>query len=193
MPFNAIFAVDTSGLIGLGGKLPWRLPKDLEMFKEKTSDHTVIMGRKTWDSLPDKFKPLPNRKNIVMTRDRGWSAQGCETMAGEVEVFDYLKSHPDEEVFIIGGAEIYNLFAGMYDRVFVTMVMHSHHVHEEENPTYIKNLGAIVDNMFVENCRLNNPDDRHDLPFLWIEYHRHPDTPRLKSWADKMMSMVSDL
>jgi dihydrofolate reductase len=98
---SMIFACDEQGAIGKDGALPWRQSTDLKHFKQVTLNKTVVMGRKTWDSLG---QPLPNRRNIVMTRQP--ALEGVETMAFE----DILALSAEEEVVIIGGGEIYALF-----------------------------------------------------------------------------------
>jgi dihydrofolate reductase len=108
-----IAAVARGGVIGREGTIPWRLPEDVARFKDLTTGHAVVMGRRTWDSIPDRFRPLPGRRNIVVTRNPEWSAPGAER-AGSVEhalgMFESL-----DRVFVIGGAEIYRAalpFAG---------------------------------------------------------------------------------
>jgi dihydrofolate reductase len=93
-----ILAAAENGVIGKDGALPWRIPEDMKRFKALTFGKTVVMGRKTWDSLPKK--PLPGRRNIVATRQPGWRADGAENMALE-------KALAENDVMVIGGAEIY--------------------------------------------------------------------------------------
>ena len=102
---HLIFARAANGVIGKDGGLPWHLPEDLAHFKRLTSGHPVVMGRKTWDSLPPKFRPLPGRTNIVVTRQAGWQAQGAVRAAS---LADALALCPeDADAWVIGGAEIY--------------------------------------------------------------------------------------
>ncbi len=102
---HLIFARAANGVIGKEGDLPWHLPEDLAHFKRTTSGHPVIMGRKTWDSLPPRFRPLPGRLNIVVTRQPQWQAQGA-LPAGSLE--QALALCPGEaDAWVIGGAEIY--------------------------------------------------------------------------------------
>jgi dihydrofolate reductase len=110
-----IAAVAKNGVIGNGMDLPWRLPKDLKYFAEATKGHTVIMGRKTWESIPLKYKPLPDRKNIVISR-QDMKIHGAET-------FNNLKSAIETstgKVFIIGGGEIYKLALPLADKLMLT-------------------------------------------------------------------------
>ncbi|MFT3900248.1 MAG: dihydrofolate reductase [Gordonia sp. (in: high G+C Gram-positive bacteria)] len=90
--------------IGRAGTIPWRVPEDMARFKELTIGYPVIMGRKTWDSLPPKFRPLPDRRNIVVTRDPDWSADGAIPARTVDEALVLAEGEP---VAVIGGAEIY--------------------------------------------------------------------------------------
>jgi dihydrofolate reductase len=102
---HLIFARAANGVIGKDGGLPWQLPEDMAHFKRTTTGQPVIMGRKTWDSLPSRFRPLPGRTNIVVTRQPVWRAQGA-TRAASLE--DALALCPDgTDAWVIGGAEIY--------------------------------------------------------------------------------------
>lgn len=99
-----IAAVAKNGVIGRAGALPWHLPEDLRHFKELTTGHTVVMGRKTWESLPARFRPLPGRRNIVVSRNPGFAAPGA-TLVDSLEAA--LKVGAGATVFLIGGAELY--------------------------------------------------------------------------------------
>lgn len=114
-----IFASDLNGVIGDGNKLPWNLPEDLERFKELTTGHTVLMGRKTYESLPFYPKGLPNRKNVVVSR----SLVGTPEIQVVRDLEDYLKNFPKEEtLWIIGGAEIYNNSLPYVDEIYQTLI-----------------------------------------------------------------------
>ncbi len=102
---TAIVAMTPDRVIGRAGTLPWHLPEDLAFFKHATSGHSVVMGRKTFESIG---KPLPRRRNIVMTRDRTWSAPGVEVIHRPQDLANLPQL--DDRVFIIGGAEIYAAF-----------------------------------------------------------------------------------
>ena len=105
MPINLIFARARNGVIGKDNQLPWHLPEDLAHFKRTTLGQPVIMGRKTWDSLPPKFRPLPGRANLVVTRQADWQASGA-TVAHSLTQAQAM-CDPAQEVWVIGGAEIY--------------------------------------------------------------------------------------
>ena len=102
---HLIYARAANGVIGKDGGLPWRLPEDMAHFKRTTSGHPVIMGRKTWDSLPPNFRPLPGRTNIVVTRQPDWGAEGAMRASS---IDDALALCPsDSDAWVIGGAQIY--------------------------------------------------------------------------------------
>ncbi|MBZ4683667.1 MAG: dihydrofolate reductase [Fusobacteriaceae bacterium] len=113
---SIIVAFDENRLIGDGLNLPWRIKEDLQNFKNITTGHTIVMGRKTFDSIG---KPLPNRKNIVLTRDKRFSFNDVITINDIEEIFNLSK---DEEVFIIGGREIYNYFIDKVDRYYISHI-----------------------------------------------------------------------
>ena len=105
MRLHLIFARAANGVIGNQGVLPWHLPEDLAHFKRSTLGCPVIMGRKTWDSLPPKFRPLPGRMNVVVTRQPGWQAEGALAAHSLQSAMALCTAHPD--VWVIGGAQIY--------------------------------------------------------------------------------------
>ncbi len=105
MQLGLIYARARNGVIGADGTLPWHLPEDLAHFKAVTHGSPVIMGRRTWDSLPPRFRPLPGRRNIVVTRQAGWQAEGAER-AGSVEAAIALCAGA-AQAWVIGGAQLY--------------------------------------------------------------------------------------
>jgi dihydrofolate reductase len=105
MNLGLIFARARNGVIGKAGGLPWHLPEDMAHFKQVTMGRPVIMGRKTWESLPARFRPLPGRANIVVTRQPNWQAQGA-TRAGSLHEAVALCAG-EEQAWVIGGAEIF--------------------------------------------------------------------------------------
>lgn len=116
MNLGLIWAQSTSGVIGRDNGIPWRLPEDLARFKELTMGHTVVMGRLTWESLPAKVRPLPGRKNVVVTRQAEYVADGAVVVDGLDEALS------DGESWVIGGAQIYALAVPMATRCEVTEV-----------------------------------------------------------------------
>jgi dihydrofolate reductase len=121
MHLVAIVAMTTDRIIGRDGKLPWHLPGDLAFFKRTTSGHPIVMGRKTFESIG---RPLPNRRNIVLTRDTKWSAPGTEVINSPEELAKLPEINGT--VYIIGGAEIYRTFLPQTDEILVTHVLESH-------------------------------------------------------------------
>ncbi len=105
MKLHLIFARARNGVIGNQGTMPWHLPEDLAHLKKTTMGCPVIMGRKTWDSLPPKFKPLPGRLNVVVTRQSEWQADGALRAGSLTQAAAACESHAN--VWILGGAEIY--------------------------------------------------------------------------------------
>jgi dihydrofolate reductase len=98
-----VWAQARGGVIGRDGTLPWHLPEDMAAFRQLTTGCTVVMGRRTWESLPERFRPLPGRRNVVLSRSVGWSAPGAEV---ETSVDDVLLKHPD--CWVIGGSGVYH-------------------------------------------------------------------------------------
>ncbi|WP_431099518.1 dihydrofolate reductase [Polaromonas aquatica] len=115
-----IFARAANGVIGRDNTIPWRLPEDMAHFKRLTTGWPVIMGRKTWDSLPPKFRPLPGRANIVITRQPDWKDSGAETAASLADALALCAA--SDEVWIIGGAQIYAQAMPLAERIEVTEI-----------------------------------------------------------------------
>jgi dihydrofolate reductase len=110
-----IWAQSTSGVIGRGNTIPWRLPEDQIRFKELTLGHTVVMGRLTWESLPAKVRPLPGRRNVVITRQSDYLAEGAEVVTS-------LDDAPLADAWVIGGAQIYAAALPLATRCEVTEI-----------------------------------------------------------------------
>lgn len=121
LQLTAIVAMTPERVIGRDGTLPWHLPADLAFFKRTTAGHAIVMGRKTFDSIG---RPLPNRRNIVLTRDPNWSSPGVEVVHDPAN----LAKLPGlaGRVFIIGGAEIYRLFLPLLDDLIISHVLENH-------------------------------------------------------------------
>jgi len=117
---SMIFAMDQNQLIGSNNGLPWQLPADMRYFKQVTGGHIVIMGRKTFESIG---KPLPNRINWILTRDPAFQPEGVRTFAAVEKVLAALPT--DEEVFVIGGSEIYARFLPVADKLYITRIQHA--------------------------------------------------------------------
>jgi len=159
---NAIVAVDKNWGIGRDKKLLVHLPGDLKYFKEHTLGKTIIMGRKTLESLPGG-KPLQNRKNIVLTRNRFLGAD-CTICYSKEELLSMVKNGETEEVFIIGGEKVYNEFLPYCDTCYVTKIDGNfdadkffHNLDEDENFSVVNESGIFEENgtryRFVEYRR----------------------------------------
>jgi dihydrofolate reductase len=122
MPLTLIWAQDRDGAIGDRGTIPWHLPEDLAHFKELTAGATVLMGRATWDSLSPRFRPLPGRRNIVLTRQDDWSAPGAEVAHTLAEALDLAGPSRGESVWVIGGAQLYAETIGRADAIELTEI-----------------------------------------------------------------------
>jgi dihydrofolate reductase len=114
-----IWAQTPTGVIGRDNAIPWRIPEDMAHFQRVTRGHPVVMGRRTWDSLPVRFRPLPGRRNIVMTRQPDWSAAGAER-TGSLE--QALQTAGPDSVWVMGGGEIYRAAMEYATELLVTEV-----------------------------------------------------------------------
>lgn len=115
-----IAAMARGRVIGRGNTLPWHLPEDMAHFRAATRGHPVIMGRKTWDSLPQRFRPLPARRNLVVTRNPAWQATGAEPMPSLNAAL--AATAGAERVFVIGGAELYAAALPLADTLLLTEI-----------------------------------------------------------------------
>ena len=120
MKLSLIAAVARNGVIGRGNALLWRLPEDLRHFRQATLGCPVVMGRRTWDSLPAAFRPLPGRRNLVVTRDRRWQAAGAEAVHSLDEALQRVADAP--QVFVTGGAELYAQALPHADELLLTEI-----------------------------------------------------------------------
>ena len=120
MKINMIFARSANGVIGKNNAMPWHLPEDLAHFKKLTLGSPVIMGRKTWDSLPAKFRPLPGRTNVVITRQTDWQAEGAQTASSLQDALALCQT--SNEIWIIGGAQIYAQAEPQATRIEMTYI-----------------------------------------------------------------------
>ena len=158
-----VAAVARGGVIGRDSGIPWRLPEDMRRFRTLTMGHPVVMGRRTWESLPDQFRPLPGRGNVVVTRNSDWSAQGADR-AGPIE--DALRLLEGEAtVFVIGGGEIYAAALPSADELLLTEIDA-----EIEGDTYFPNWDP---DDFEEVAR-----ERHvssdGVGYSFVTYERRP-------------------
>ncbi|WNF36376.1 dihydrofolate reductase [Bacillaceae bacterium IKA-2] len=118
---SLIVAMAENNVIGFENKMPWHLPADLAHFKKTTTGHTIVMGRKTFQSIG---RPLPNRTNLILTRDLSFRAEGCLVIHDIKEVLEKAKK---EDLFVIGGAEIYQQFLPYAEKIYSTQILESFH------------------------------------------------------------------
>ncbi|HRH03731.1 MAG TPA: dihydrofolate reductase [Bacteroidia bacterium] len=122
---SLIVAAAENNAIGKNNDLIWHLPTDMKFFKDTTTGHCVIMGRKNYDSIPLKYRPLSNRTNIIVTRQKDFTAPGCIVAHSLGEAIARAKEIEEVELFIIGGAEIYAQSISLVDKIYLTRVHHS--------------------------------------------------------------------
>jgi dihydrofolate reductase len=159
MIVSIVVAISENHAIGKDNKLLWYLPNDLKHFKEITSGHTVIMGRKTYESVG---KPLPNRRNIIITR-QNITIEGCEVV-NSIEAALALCAD-EAEVFIVGGAEIYKQSMHLTDRIYLTIV------HKDfDGDSYFPEINP---NNWRETAREDHePDAKNALPYSFITFKK---------------------
>jgi dihydrofolate reductase len=151
----AIVAMADNGVIGRDNGLPWRLPDDLKRFKALTTGHAVLMGRKTWDSIG---KPLPDRRNLVLTRDRRWRARGAEPVHSLDEARSWAQG---STLFVIGGAQVLSLAWPIVGRLELTEV--------HAAPEGDVRLEGFVRGDWREAARVDRPaDERHAVPYSFV-------------------------
>ena len=165
MKVSLIVAVSENGVIGKDKNLIWHLPKDMRFFKETTMGHHVIMGRKNFESIPHKFRPLPHRTNIVITRQSDYKAEGSIIVNSVEASLEIARENGDTEPFIIGGGQIYKLAieANLVDKIYLTKIHHTF-----EGDTFFPELQTD----WKEMERIDHKTDEkhaHDYSFLTFE------------------------
>lgn len=161
---NLIFARAANGVIGAGNTIPWHLPEDMAHFKQQTAGAPVVMGRKTWDSLPPRFRPLPGRQNIVVTRQADWQADGAQRVGSLQEAFALSEQHQPVDVWVIGGAQIYAEAEPLAQRAVVTELARDY-----EGDAYAPALDATV---WRETQRTSHVSAKEGLGFSFVTYER---------------------
>lgn len=166
MIISLIAALAKNRVIGKNNDLPWRLPDDMKYFMETTQGHCVIMGRKNYDSLPKKFKPLTNRTNIVVTRQQNFKAEGCIVVHSIEDALAIAREQKEEEeVFVMGGAEIYAQALPIAHRLYLTEIEV-----EIEGDTFFP---AVDHGVYKELSRRNHGvDQKHPYAFDFVVYER---------------------
>ena len=161
MQLSMIYARASNGVIGHNNQLPWHLPEDTARFKRLTHGWPVIMGRKTWESLPPRFRPLPGRTNIVITRQPDWQAPGASVANSLQNAI--AQCGETAQAWVIGGAQIYTAAEPLADRIEVTEI-----AQDFEGDAYAPQLGP----QWVVAARENHVSSS-GLNFSFITYNKH--------------------
>ena len=158
-------AVAVNNAIGKDNRLLWRLPNDMKFFKEHTTGHCVVTGRKNYESIPEKFRPLPDRTNIVVTRQADYSAPGAAVVPSVEAAIEFAKSRGEEMLWIIGGGEIYKQTLRIADEILYTRVNHSF---------IADTFFPVIDpQVWKETWREDHPaDEKHQFAYSFIRYER---------------------
>lgn len=164
MNLNLIFARAANGVIGAANTIPWHLPEDMAHFKARTLGAPVIMGRKTWDSLPPRFRPLPGRRNIVVTRQAGWQAEGAQRAGSLREAIEACERLEAPDVWVIGGAQIYAEAEPFARRALVTEIASDY-----EGDAFAPVLDASA---WRETQRESHVSAKDGLAFSFVTYER---------------------
>ncbi|MDR1097988.1 MAG: dihydrofolate reductase [Tannerella sp.] len=160
---SIIAAIAANGAIGINNDLPWRLPNDMKRFRQLTTGHPVLMGRKTFESLPNGA--LPNRTNIVISRNHTLSFKNCILFDN---IQDAIREYNQEEVFVIGGAGIYSQMMPFADKLYITLVRHSFENADSFFPEINKNEWIMIE-------QEDFPDDeKHLYPYTFQTYSKKP-------------------
>lgn len=155
---NIIVAISKNRVIGNDNKLIWSLPSDLKRFKQITTGNTLVMGRKTYESIG---KPLPNRRNIIITRNSDYKVEGCEVVNSLEEALMLCNN----ECFIIGGGEVYKQSLPLADKLYLTVINE-----EFDGDTYFP---EIEDDWVKVSREDHEPDDKNKHGYSFIEYEKY--------------------
>lgn len=134
-----IVAMDENRVIGYKNDMPWHLPNDLQRFKKITTGHTIIMGRKTYESIG---RPLPNRTNVILSRDKQYKQSGCKVIHSIEDIAPYAES--EEEVFVIGGETLFEQTFSLVQKMYITIIHHSFPEGDTFFPSYSEEDWEVV-------------------------------------------------
>lgn len=165
MKVALIVAMDLERGIGRDNDLMWHLPNDMRFFTETTRGQVVVMGRRNYDSIPDKYRPLPGRENVVLSRNTNFEAPNCKVFNTLAECLAYYKNETDRTIFIIGGGEIYRLAleTGVVEEMYITHINHRYGA-----DTFFPEFDLREWN--VETVLEQAVDERHDASFTALHY-----------------------
>ncbi len=165
-----VVALDANRLIGRDNALPWRLPDDMRWFREQTLGKPCIMGRKTYDSLPERFRPLPGRRNIVVTRNRDYAAPGALVVHSLDDALAVAGAA--EEIIIVGGAELFRALLPRVERLYLTQIHAAAEGADTATDVFFPPFDA--DEWRVVYRQTHPADERHPFAFTWLILERSP-------------------
>ena len=162
-----IVAMDLEKGIGRDNDLMWHLPNDMKFFKDTTKGEIVVMGRKNYDSIPEKYRPLPGRENVVLTRTEGFKADDCQVFNSLDACMNFYKNETERTIFIIGGGQIYKraLESGIIDEMYITHINHKYGA-----DTFFPDFD--LKEWTVETIVNQEIDDKHKASFGVIKYSK---------------------
>lgn len=165
MKVSLIVAMDLDRGIGRNNDLMWHLPNDMKFFKETTQGHIVVMGRKNYDSIPEKYRPLVNRENVILTRNTSFHAANCEVFHSLENCLEHYSKETDRTIFIIGGGEIYRLAleANVIDEMYITHVNKSYGAE-----TFFPEFN--LKEWSIETVLTQERDEKHEASFTVLKY-----------------------
>ena len=166
MVVSLIVAVSENKVIGKDNDLVWHLPNDIKLFRDTTKGHFVIMGRKNYESIPHKYRPLPSRTNVIVTRQDDYKAKGCLVVNSVEKAIEIAQKAGDKEPFVIGGGQIYKhaVENNLVDRIYLTRV-HT----EIDGDTYFDDLD---DSWKLVHTDLHPSDEKHSFAFTFQTFER---------------------
>ncbi len=168
MIVSIIVAIGKNREIGKDNDLIWHLPKDMKFFMDTTKEHHVVMGRKNYDSIPEKYRPLKDRTNVIVTRQNQLEAPSCDVVNSIEEGIELANSRGERECFIIGGGQIYKqaLDRGLVDKMYIT------HIDEEfDADTFFPEFDSSGWN--TKEIMIHSKDEKNKYDFVVLEYSKN--------------------
>ncbi len=159
---SLLFAMDKNRVIGKDNTLPWRLPNDLKFFKNLTTGNSIIMGRKTFESMNG---PLPNRENIVLTSNKDFQQEGCMVLHSIDEIQELNKEHPEKEWFVIGGEVLFRQVIKFADRIYMTYIDEAF-----QGDTFFPEFDESK--WLLTSKEKGEKDDKNIFDYYFIQYDR---------------------
>ncbi len=164
MIISLIAAMDENQLIGSNNNLHWHLPADMKFFKETTSGHHVLTGRKNYESIPEKFRPLKDRVNLIVSRSK-LNYPGAQVFSTIADAIDFAHQSGEKELFIIGGCEIFKQTLSLADRIYITLI---HHVFEGD--VFFPEIDWR--NWNIQSKIFHQADEKNKFDFSIIKAHK---------------------